>query len=106
MKKVKFSLLVLTGAIALLATVAVRMLAVISVKQDPWYILPGATALSTLPITRLSGSQDSGVLVPFKRYRNYGFRLSTSYNLMPFTTGSIKNLDSWKVQSGLVIPLK
>ena len=106
MKKVKFSLLVLTGVIALLATFAVRMLAVISVKRDPWYILPGATALPTLPVTRLSGSQDSGVLVSFRRDRNYGFRLSTSYNLMPFKTKNIKNPDSWKVQSGLVIPLK
>ena len=106
MKKVKFSLLVLTGVIALLTTVAVRMLAAISVKRDPLYILPGATTLPTLPITRLSGSQDARMLVPFRRYSNYGFRLSTSYNLMPFTQGSIRNVDSRKVQSGFVIPLK
>jgi hypothetical protein len=105
MKKVKFSLLVLTGAIALLPTVAVRMLAVIPVMRDPWYILPSTTALSTLPITRLSGSQD-GVLVPLRRYSNYGVRLRTSYNLIPFKTESIKNLDSRNVQTGLVIPLK
>ena len=103
MKKVKFSLLVLTGAIALLATVAVRMLAVISVKRDPLYILPGATALSTLPITRLSGSQDTGVLVPFRRYRNDGFRLSTSYNLMPLQQEVFETLIPGRYKAGRLI---
>ena len=56
--------------------------------------------------TRAAFTGDAGVLVPFRRYSNYGFRLSTSYNLMPFKTESIKNLDSWNVQTGLVIPLK
>lgn len=49
---------------------------------------------------------DAGILVPFKRNSNYGFRLSTSYNRMPFNKENINNLDTWNAQAGFTIPLK
>jgi hypothetical protein len=55
--------------------------------------------------TKAAFTGDLGVLVPFSRKSNYGFRLSTSYNLMPFKEEGITNLDTWNVQAGVNIPL-
>ncbi|MBC7937453.1 MAG: hypothetical protein H7Y86_19070 [Rhizobacter sp.] len=55
--------------------------------------------------TKAAFTGDAGVMVPFSRKSNYGFRLSTSYNLMPFNKEGVKNLDSWNVQTGFTIPL-
>ncbi len=55
--------------------------------------------------TKAAFTGDAGLMVPFRRSSNYGFRLGTSYQLMPFKEESIKNLDSWDVQAGVSIPL-
>lgn len=49
---------------------------------------------------------DVGIMVPFRKDGNSGFRLGTSYNFLPFNDEGIKNLNSWNVQAGVVIPLK
>ena len=48
---------------------------------------------------------EKNMLIPLHRSSRYGFRVSTSYNLMPFDEQGIKNLDSWNVQAGVSIPL-
>jgi opacity protein-like surface antigen len=55
--------------------------------------------------TKAGFTGDAGVLIPLQRSSRYGFRASTSYNLMPFDEQGIKNLDSWNVQAGVSIPL-
>lgn len=55
--------------------------------------------------TKAGFTGDAGVLIPLSRSSRYGFRVSTSYNLMPFGEQGIKNLDSWNVQAGVHIPL-
>jgi hypothetical protein len=56
--------------------------------------------------TKAAFSGDVGVLIPFSKTSNYGARISTSYNLSPFNEEGIKNIDTWNVQAGVVIPLK
>ncbi|MES2890580.1 MAG: outer membrane beta-barrel protein [Bacteroidota bacterium] len=56
--------------------------------------------------TKAAFTVDVGILVPFRKEGNSGFRLSTSYNYLPFNDEGIKNLNSWNVQAGVVIPLK
>ena len=51
-------------------------------------------------------SGDVGLMIPFKKDANYGFRISTSYNLVPFNEEGIHRLDSWNAQVGFTIPLK
>ena len=53
-----------------------------------------------------SFSGDIGLLIPFNKTSEYGFRLSTSYNFSPFNEEGIKNIQTWNVQAGVVIPLK
>jgi hypothetical protein len=48
---------------------------------------------------------DAGVFIPLTSGSRYGFRVSTSYNLMPFNERGIRNLNSWNVQAGISIPL-
>jgi opacity protein-like surface antigen len=55
--------------------------------------------------TKAAFTGDFGVLMAFKKTGEYGLRLSTSYNLSPFNEAEIKNVDSWNVQVGVVIPL-
>ena len=55
---------------------------------------------------KASFSGDLGVLVPFCNDSQYGFRVSTSYNLTPFKEEGIENIETWNVQAGVVIPLK
>ena len=55
--------------------------------------------------TKAGFTGDAGVVIPFSRSSRYGFRVSTSYNLMPFKEEGIKNLDSWNAQAGISIPL-
>ena len=56
--------------------------------------------------TKAAFSGDLGVLIPFSKNSNYGARISTSYNLTPFNEEGIKNIDTWNVQAGIVVPLK
>jgi opacity protein-like surface antigen len=49
---------------------------------------------------------DAGLLIPFSRTSEYGARLSTSYNMLPFNKQGIKNLNTWNIQGGIVIPLR
>jgi hypothetical protein len=56
--------------------------------------------------TKAAFTGDAGIVVPFSPDGPYGFRLSTSYNYLPFNAEGIKRLDTWSVQAGVVLPLK
>jgi hypothetical protein len=56
--------------------------------------------------TKAAFSGDLGVLIPFSSGSNYGARVSTSYNLTPFNEEGIKNITTWNVQAGIVVPLR
>jgi hypothetical protein len=49
---------------------------------------------------------DLGLLIPLKKGSQYGFRLSSSYNLSPFNEEDIKRIDTWNLQAGVVLPLR
>ena len=49
---------------------------------------------------------DIWLLFPFPGKSYYGFRISTSYDLMPFNEEGIKNLNSWNVQTGFTVTIK
>jgi hypothetical protein len=56
--------------------------------------------------SRLAVTGDAGIDIPFSRYSNYAFHLGTSYNYSPLNAEGIKNLNTWSVQGGLIIPLR
>ena len=49
---------------------------------------------------------EAGVTIPFHKGGESGFTLGASYNLMPFRSGEVNNLNSIGIHAGINLPLR
>lgn len=55
--------------------------------------------------TKFAFTGDAGVLIAFSQKSDFGFRVSTSFNLLPYSEEGISHLNSYNIQAGISIPL-
>ncbi|RYG54293.1 MAG: hypothetical protein EOO01_01955 [Chitinophagaceae bacterium] len=55
--------------------------------------------------TKSAFTGDAGFLIAFSKTSDFGVRLGTSFNLLPYSEEGVKHLNSFNVQAGVSIPL-